>query len=170
VLKTPSFHSRAFANVTSIGRPGFEDEADDLPFKRLTRGEAAALAERDPPLSPWRVVAAQAALGALIALIAWAATGSRAIGVSALYGAFVVVLPGALMARGMTSPFSRLSPVASALAVMFWAGVKIAASVLMLVIASKVVQPLNWPALLMALVACLQVYWLALLWRSRSKN
>lgn len=164
------FLSLASVNVNSFGRPGFEDEADELPYKRLTRADAEALAKREPPLSPWRVVAAQAVLGALIAAVAWAATGSNGVGLSALYGAFVVVLPGALMARGMTSPLSRLSPVASAVAVMFWAGVKLAASVLLLVLASKIVQPLNWPALLMALVACLQVYWLALLWRSRSKN
>lgn len=166
----PSSLLLAAVNVNSIGRPGFEDEVDERPFRRLTRGEAEALVLQEPPLSPWRVVAAQAALGAVIALIAWAATGSIGIGLSALYGAFVVVLPGALMARGMTSPLSRLSPVASAVAVMFWAGAKLAASVLLLVLASRVVQPLNWPALLMALVACLQVYWLALLWRSRTKN
>jgi hypothetical protein len=32
------------------------------------------------------------------------------------------------------------------------------------------VQPLHWPALLVALVACLQVYWFALLVRGRPKN
>jgi ATP synthase protein I len=29
---------------------------------------------------------------------------------------------------------------------------------------------LNWPALLVAVVACLQVNWLALLWRGRAKK
>lgn len=149
------------------GRPGFEDEAEDLPYKRLTREEAAALRSRNPSLSPWRVIAAQACLGVLIAAIAWGVTGTKATLFSALYGALVVVLPGALMARGATSPMSRLSPATGAVSVIFWAMVKMGASVVMLLLASRVVQPLSWPALLVALVGCMQVYWLALLWRGR---
>jgi ATP synthase protein I len=153
-----------------IGRQGYEDEADDPPFKRLTRAEVEELERRNPSLSPWRVIGAQAALGAAIAALAWLIGDSPSVAASALYGALVAVLPGALMARGTTSPLSRLSPVTSTLSVMFWATLKMAASVLMLVLASKVVQPLSWPALLASLFACLQVYWLALLWRGRSKN
>ena len=47
-------------------------------------------------LSPWRVVAAQAGFGALIAVLAWLVTGSRDVAASALYGALVVVIPAAL--------------------------------------------------------------------------
>jgi ATP synthase protein I len=46
--------------------------------------------------------------------------------------------------------------------------VKIGFSVLMLLLAPKVVQPLSWPALLVAMVLCMQSYWLALLWRRRA--
>ena len=48
-----------------------------------------------------------------------------------------------------------------------WEMVKIGFSVPMLVLAPKIVQPLSWPALLVALVLCMKVYWLALLWRRR---
>ncbi len=157
------------ANVASTGRRGFEDEADPA-FKKLTREEAEALRTRHPSLSPWRVIATQAGLGLVVAALAWLVTGSREGAISALYGAAVVVLPGALMARGTTSPMSRLSPLTSAVSVMFWSMVKMGASVLMLLLAPKVVQPLDWPALLVALVLCMQVYWFALLWRGRSKN
>ena len=135
----------------------------------MTREEAEALQTRNPSLSPWRVVAAQAGLGLLIAALAWLITGSGAVAASALYGAAVVVVPAALMARGTTSPMARLAPLASAVSVMFWATVKMGASVLMLVLAPKVVGSLSWAALLVALVLCMQVYWLALLWRGRSK-
>jgi ATP synthase protein I len=41
----------------------------------------------------------------------------------------------------------------------------------MLAAAPRVVRDLSWPALLVAMVLCLQVYWLALLWRGRpNKN
>jgi ATP synthase protein I len=44
---------------------------------------------------------------------------------------------------------------------------KIAVSVAMLALAPRFVQPLSWPALLVAMVLCMKVYWLALLWRGR---
>ncbi|MEO7334950.1 MAG: ATP synthase subunit I [Caldimonas sp.] len=113
---------------------------------------------------------AQVVLGCAIAAMAWWVTGLRDVAASALYGAAVVAIPAALMARGTTSPLSRLSPATSAVSVMFWAMVKMGASVLMLALAPKVVQGLSWPALLIALVTSMQTYWLALLWRGRSKN
>ena len=167
--KSTALISLTAADVGSAVRRGFDDEADEESFKPLTSEEAALLEAREPSLSPWRVIAAQAGLGMLIAAVAWLIGGSE-FAVSALYGAMVVVLPGALMARGTTSPMSRLSPLTSAVSVLFWAMVKISASIAMLVLAPRVVQPLNWPALLVALVLCMQVYWFALLWRGRSKN
>ena len=158
------------ANVAANTRRGHEDEADERPFKRLTRAEAEALRARQPVLSPWRVVAAQAGLGAVIAAVAWLVSGSLEVAVSALYGALVVVIPAALMARGTTSRLSRLSVATSAFSVLLWSMVKIGTSVLMLVLAPRVVQGLSWPALLIALVLCMQIYWLALLWRGRSTN
>jgi ATP synthase protein I len=151
-------------------RRDYDDEADERPFKRLTRAEADALRARQPVLSPWRVVAAQAGLGAVIAALAWLITGSREVAISALYGAAVVVIPAALMARGTTSRLSRLSVATSAFSVLLWSMVKIGTSVLMLVLAPRVVEGLNWPALLIALVLCMQIYWVALLWRGRSMN
>ena len=136
-------------------------------FKQLTREEAQALRLDDPPLSPWRVVAVQAAVGGVVALGALLVTGRQEVGWSALYGAATVVVPGALMARGMTSRLSSMSPAASAVSFMLWEAVKIAVSVVMLALAPKLVQSLSWPALLVSLVLCMKVYWVALSWRGR---
>jgi ATP synthase protein I len=153
--------------VVSERPRGFEDEAEELPFHRLTPAEAEALRQRQPSLSPWRVVLMQAVLGVAVAAGAWLVTGSGASAASALYGAAVVVLPALLMARGTTGRVARLSPAAGAVSVLVWSAVKMAASVVLLLLAPKVVQPLDWVALLVALVLGLQVYWLALLWRGR---
>ena len=69
------------------------------------------------------------------------------------------------MARGITSRLSRMSLGVSAVSFMLWEMVKIGVSVTMLMLAPKIVQPLSWPALLVALVVCLKMYWVALLWR-----
>jgi ATP synthase protein I len=151
-------------------RPGWNDTdmgAAEAHFKPLTRQEAEALRAQERPVSPWRVVAAQAALGVAAALIGWAVTGRADIGWSLLYGAATVVVPGALMARGMTSQLSSLAPGTSAVSFMLWEMVKIGVSLAMLVVANKIVQPLVWPALLVGLVVCMKVYWVALLWRRR---
>jgi ATP synthase protein I len=148
-----------------LGR--FDDEEEDVPVRALTRDEAQALRAKNPPVSPWRVIAVQAAIGGMVAAFAWWLSGSPSVMWSALYGAATAVVPGALMARGMTSPLSSVSPGASAVSVMWWSMVKIGVSVFMLMLAPKLVQPVSWPALLAALVLCMQVYWIALLWRGR---
>ena len=121
-------------------------------------------------MSPWRVVAVQAAVGMVAALIGVAVTGKSAVGWSVLYGAATVVLPAALMARGMTSKLSSMAAGGSAVSFMLWEFVKIGVSLAMLVVAGRIVQPLVWPALLVGLVVCMKVYWVALLWRNRKTS
>ena len=151
----------------SVTYSAFDDASDDPPIKALTRDEARALRAKNPPLSPWRVIVVQMAVGGVVAAAAWLLSGNSAVLWSALYGAATAVVPGALMARGMTSPLSSVSLGASAASVMVWSMVKIGVSIGMLMLASKLIQPVSWPALLAALVLCLQVYWFALLWRGR---
>jgi ATP synthase protein I len=140
------------------------------PVKSLTREEAQALREMNPSVSPWRVVAVQAAVGLVVAAIAGLFTGRLEVFWSALYGAGVVVLPGALMARGMTSKVTSMSPGASAVGFMGWEFVKIGVSVAMLMLAYRVVVPLSWAAPGAGLVVCIKVYWVALLWQRPSKK
>jgi ATP synthase protein I len=147
-----------------------DDEDAKPPFKALTREEARALAVRNPAVSPWRVVAAQAVVGGIVATLAWLLMGESSYFWSALYGAGTVVLPGALMARGMTSRLSSMAPVVSAVSFMFWEMVKLGVSVALLVGAPRLVPHLSWPALLVALVLCIKVYWVALSWRGRKTS
>jgi ATP synthase protein I len=136
----------------------------------LTREEAQALRAKEPPLSPWRVISVQAAVGVAAALLAALLSGNQVWLWSVLYGAATVVVPGALLARGMTSRLSSMSPGASAVSFMVWELAKIGVSVVMLMLAPRIVQPLSWPALLAGLVLCMKVYWLALLWRPAGKK
>jgi ATP synthase protein I len=138
-------------------------------FKSLTREEAQALRDREPSLSPWRVIGTQAAVGVVMALLVALFAGEKNWTWSVLYGAATVVVPGALMARGMTSRLSSMNPGTSAVSFMAWEMLKIGVSVAMLVLAPKLVQPLSWPALLVSMVVCMKVYWIALLWRGQKK-
>lgn len=151
----------------------WDDEGDgrnDQAFKPLSREEAQALRERQPAVSPWRVIVAQFLVGLVMALVGAWWSGRPALGWSIFYGAMCVVVPGALIARGMTSQLSRLNPGVAAVSFMMWEFGKIAVSVLMLALAPKLVHDLSWPALLVALMVCIKIYWVALRWRGSKKR
>ncbi len=148
-------------------RTGFEDEWDEPSgaerIRALSAEEAQALRVRDPSVSPWRVVFAQGVVGAVCVAVCWMTTGRASGAWSAFYGAAACVLPNALMARGMTR--GTRGAVAAAAGFMFWELVKVGVAVTMLVIAARVVPELSWPALLVTMVVCIKVNWVALLWR-----
>ena len=138
------------------------DQAQEEDFvKPLTHIEAQALRARNPALSPWSVLASQAAAGLVVALVAWLVTGSASVGWSALYGVAAVVMPGALFVRGLMSKTSSTNPAAAVTGFFLWEMVKIGVTVAMLVAARNVVSDLNWLALLAGFVVTMKVYWLA---------
>ena len=142
------------------------DEYGEADFKPLTKEQAEALREKTPSISPWRVVAAQAVAGGVCAVLAWGLTGKGAVALSALYGAAAIVVPSAVLALGIKrSPATN--PGAAVFGFLLWEMVKIAVAVVMLALASKVVPDLSWPALLVAMVVCVKVNWLSLLWKRK---
>ncbi len=140
------------------------DEAVEQ-FVPLTRAEAEALRARLPVLSPWRVVAVQATAGLLCVAVSWLAGGGT-LAASASYGAAAVVIPQAVLARGVSR-----APAGNAAAAVFgflvWELAKIGLAVAMLVAAGRVLSHPDWPALLVTMVVCMKASWLALLWQRK---
>ncbi len=144
-----------------------DDNEDAAHFRPMTRQEAESFRRQHPQVSVWSVVGAQAVVGVGVALAAWLLSADAAVAASALYGGAVVLLPAMVLARGASRRKPNVPPLVGAVSFMSWAVLKIGFSVLMLLLAPRIVQPLSWPALLAALVLCMQSYWLALLWRKR---
>lgn len=142
------------------------DEATEPPFKTLTPEEAQVVRASIPQVSPWRVVAVQAVAGLACGAVTWFLTQRSGAAWSALYGAAAVVVPSALLARGMTR-HPRPLPGAAVVGFVFWELVKVGVAVAMLVAAPRVVPGLSWPALLAAMIVCVKVNWWALLWRRK---
>ncbi|MBK6863779.1 MAG: ATP synthase subunit I [Ideonella sp.] len=147
----------------------WDDEEEDAPPVPLTPEQAQTLRAELPSVSAWQVVAAQAVAGLVVAALCFAFGDRGGLGWSALYGAACIVLPSALLARGMAR-LPGAGPAAAAVGFMVWEGVKVLLTVAMLVAAVRVVPDLSWPALLAALTVCLSMNWVALLWRGRTKN
>ncbi|ANX03809.1 ATP synthase subunit I [Immundisolibacter cernigliae] len=143
------------------------DTPDAETWQPLSATEAQALRARQPMLAPSRVVVAQALAGAVTAMLAWAVAGRASVMWSALYGAAAVILPAALMARGLARSVPQSAPALGAVRLLAWEAIKLMLAVAMLALAPRIVAPLSWPALLIGMVVCLKVYWLALLWRGR---
>ncbi len=145
-------------------------EADDA-RPPLTAEQARALRAAQPMPGPGRIVMAQAVAGILLALLALAVSGRASVAWSVLYGALAAAVPAAVMARGIGRPLPRAAqPALGAVRLLVWETVKLVLTVLLLVLAPLLVAGLSWPGLLLGLVVCLKVYWLALLWRGHSKT
>ena len=144
-----------------------EDEVSD--FTPLTAAEARALREKNPSISPWWVVAGQLAVGVLVALIAWAVTGSQTVGLSAACGALAVIIPAALFARGVTGKFASVNAGSAVMSFFLWELVKILVTVGVLLAAQRLVIGLSWPAMLVGLVVTIKVYWVALAFKRKPR-
>ena len=140
-----------------------EDEGNvQEAFEPLTADQVVELRKRQPLLSTWRVVGAQAALGLLVACLVWLVSGRVAAVYSAVYGALTVIVPAALFARGLTSRVASVNVGAAVLGFFLWEMVKIGLTVAMLFAAPRLVNDLSWPAMLAGLVVTMKVYWVAL--------
>lgn len=146
------------------------EDSDALTFKRLTRQEAQALREHQPPISPWRVIRLQVMVGIVAILLAWVLTMKPAVAWSVAYGALAVILPAMLFARGLMSQFSSINAMTAGFGFFVWEAVKIGVSVAMLFAAPKLVTDLDWLAMLISLVVTMKVYWVALLMRPKLKQ
>jgi len=149
----------------------FEDSRwpkdSEEPVTPLTREQALAVIAKNPSMSPWLLIAAQALVGVVVAvlwgLVSWRWTSF----VSALYGAVVVVVPSALMARGVFGQDVRHGGVARLLV---WEIAKLVLAGVLLASAPVWIRPLDWAAMLVTMVLCLKVIGVALLLQGRVKN
>ena len=146
------------------------EENEASTFKRLTRQEAQALRELQPPISPWRVIRLQAVVGLAVTLLAWVFTMKPSVAWSTAYGALAVVIPAMLFARGLMSQFSSINAMTAGFGFFVWEAVKIGVSVAMLFAAPKLIAELNWLAMLIGLMVTMKVYWVALLMRPKLKQ
>ena len=137
-------------------------EAEEAQFKPLTRDEAQKVRASNPSVSLWTVLAGQAVVGGLTALLAWALTGQARMGWSAAYGALAVVVPAALFARGLARQKSAAHGGAALIGFFVWEMVKIALTVAMLVAAPLLMADVSWLALLAGFIVTMKVYWVAM--------
>jgi ATP synthase protein I len=144
-----------------------EDEAEEPEFKKWTAAEAKLLRDKSPSVSPWLVIGWQIIAGVVIALGAWLLSGEGVVAVSAGYGALTVILPAAVLARGIMSPITGLNAISAAMGFMVWEMVKIGLSVAMFIAAPQLIPDLSWLALLVGLMLTMLVYGVAAVYKPK---
>ena len=163
-MESPAKASLVAKNSTQTAVEATSEVDETVDFRPMTAQEAQAWRASQPTLSVWKVVGVQLMLALVLALLATWIWGGSSIVFSLMYGAFAVVVPSALFARGMTSRLASVNAVSAALSFAVWQGVKMVLTVLLLALAPKVLNEVSWPALLVGLLLTMKVYWLALAW------
>jgi ATP synthase protein I len=144
-----------------------EDEAKEPEFKKWTAAEAKLLREKSPSVSPWLVIGWQIIAGVVIALGAWLLSGEGVVAMSAGYGALTVILPAAVLARGIMSPITGVNAISAAMGFMVWELVKIGLSVAMFIAAPQLIPDLSWLALIVGLILTMMVYGVAAVYKPK---
>ncbi len=132
----------------------------------MTAEEAQRWRSAHATFSPWWVIVWQFAAGAVLVLVAGLWLGKVA-AISAAYGVLAVVLPAALMVRGLQRQRAVVQPGAAMLGFVIWESVKVVLTVAMLLAAAKLVSPINWLALVAGFIVTMKLYWVVAWLQSR---
>jgi ATP synthase protein I len=138
------------------------DDVTEPEFKPLTADEAQVWRLRNPALMPWRIVALQACIGALMVLLTWLLTDERRLAASVAWGVVAVVIPAMVFVRALRRQMQVAHPKVALVGLFAWELVKIVLTVALLLVAPKVISDLSWLALVASFVVTIKVYWLAL--------
>jgi len=144
-------------NTTETAEEGFEAE-----FQPLTAEQAQAWRQQNPAISPWRVLALQVVVGALMAVLTGWVSGQSRLAASAAWGSVAVVIPAVVFVRALSRQMRRSQPGAALVGLFVWELVKIVLTVALLLVAPKVISELSWLALVASFVVTMKVYWLAM--------
>lgn len=145
------------------------DGADEQEFKPLTAQEAQAWRKRQNPVSIMLPLLWQLVAGALVVGLSYVAFLSKpAIAWSALYGVVAVLIPSLLVARALVRQQRRaLHPMAALASLMLWEGIKIVLTIALLLAAPRVLENLNWLALLLGFVVTVKAAWFGWWWQMK---
>ena len=145
-------------------KANLSEAPEEEQFVPWTKEQVLAFRSSQPTVSVWRVVISQLMVGLALMLVAWLFGLKLSIVASLGYGSLCVVLPTALFARGITSKWSGIGPGAAVTGFFLWEFVKVAVTIVMLLISQRIVDDLSWPMMILGLIVTMKVYWLSFFW------
>jgi ATP synthase protein I len=146
----------------------YADEVEEEPVRRLSSQEVRDLRANAPSVSPCWVLGVQCLAGLMLVAGVWLVLGRSDWAGSVAYGSFAVWVPAALFAYGLSRQKNAPGAGAALVGMFVWELVKITLTVLLLLLAPKVVVELNWLALLGGFVVTMKASWVAMMWQHRN--
>lgn len=165
------------ANLTMTkARSGTDTDDTDTPdgvfddgFKPLSPQEAMQWRQRNPLVSPWRVIRMQAVVACIVVVLVWL-VGGKAMAWSAAYGSGAAIFPAVVLARAVHRQMQLKNAGNVFLSFVIWESVKVSLTVVLLLLAPKLVPELNWLALVAGFVVVMKVYWFAAWLQSKAPS
>ncbi len=144
----------------------FDSADDQLNIRPLSKEEAKLLRQKNPPLSPWRVISLQVLVVLVVAFVTRLVTQNAAKTYSLVWGGLCVIVPSSVFAYALSRQIrSRQSSPSALLVGMFvWELVKVVLTVAMLLMTSRVVSGVSWLMLVLGFVLTMKVYWAVCCW------
>ena len=150
------------------------DEPEEEVYQVLSKAEMAALqksnALKHPPLSPWRILAAQVVV-TVLSMVIWSVFGEP-VGVSlytqsAFLGGLISVLPSALFLTRLelAKKTQILNPGNYLAALVSGEFIKIAVTLMLFIGIAYLIPGVLWVPLLVTYLLALKCVWLVWLWR-----
>lgn len=149
-----------YPNVVRVTNHWLDEPEEE--FTALSSEEARQWRTRQPLSPAWHPLAWQIGIGLIASTVIGLAWQSVMLSKSAAFGVFAVVLPNALLLRGMAGAGKHWGPEALLLRLLVWELVKIALTIVILYSANKVLAEMSWPALLAGLVVTMKANWFVL--------
>ena len=142
-------------------------ERDERPW---SAEQANAWRVRVPAMSLWLPVGMQGAMALLLLAGSMVLRLDQVVRLSLMWGVIASLLPSLFCVTGyrITMWVLRSLPhgaqtLLGLMSVIFWEVVKLVLSVALLMLASRLVAGLHWPAMILAFVVVIKAYWLAFL-------
>ncbi len=137
----------------------------------LTKEQVAEIRKATTPFDVWRIVRWQAMILVSSSVGIYIFSHQLTVAGSFAWGGLCAWVPGAMFARVISLQMRRPAHAGLALAGLAkWELIKIASTVLMLLISPKVVKELSWLALFAGFVVTMKVYWMACYWVVKSSR
>lgn len=147
-------------NVVRVTNRWLDDPEED--FTALSSEEARQWRLRQPASPTWHSIAWQIGIGLTATAVIGMVWRSGMLAQSVAFGVFAVVVPNALLLRGMSGAGKHWGAEALLLRLLVWELVKLAVTFSILYSADKVLGEMSWPALLAGLVVTMKANWFVL--------
>lgn len=145
-----------------------EGDENDLDFVSLTAAQAQQWRQHQPVVVLWRLPVIQLGAGMLAAVLVAMLRRDPTAGWSLLWGVLAVTAPSAFFLRRARRP--SVSAGLALLNLLLSELLKLASTLVLLLLGPWVVPQLSWPATVIGLVVALAAWWPGLLWSGLGRS